>query len=116
MPYVSEDSLTDVAMERLKGIPAQRLRQIMQSLIKHLHGFGMKKLFCVPILCVALLLALGPACPALAAGNKQSANIIDLVVNLNWIRNRHATLAQSIFGFEAFSISMVTRIRRRDWS
>ena len=29
MPYVSEDSLTDVAMERLKGIPAQRLRQIM---------------------------------------------------------------------------------------
>ncbi len=25
---------------------------------------GMKKLFCVPILCVALLLALGPACPA----------------------------------------------------
>ena len=31
----------------------------------------MKKLFCVPILCMALLLALGPACPALAAGDKQ---------------------------------------------
>src|SRR5271166_415618 len=31
----------------------------------------MKKLFCVPILCMALLLALGPACPAPAAGNKQ---------------------------------------------
>jgi glucose/mannose transport system substrate-binding protein len=31
----------------------------------------MKKLFCVPILCMALLLALGAACPAPAAGNKQ---------------------------------------------
>jgi glucose/mannose transport system substrate-binding protein len=31
----------------------------------------MKKLFCVPILCMALLLALGPACPAPAAENKQ---------------------------------------------
>jgi len=31
----------------------------------------MKKLFCVPILCMALLLALGPTCPAPAAGNKQ---------------------------------------------
>jgi glucose/mannose transport system substrate-binding protein len=30
-----------------------------------------KNLFCVPILCMALLLALGPACPALAAGDKQ---------------------------------------------
>ena len=39
MPYVTEDNLTDVAMERRKGIAAQRLRQIMQSLIKHLHGF-----------------------------------------------------------------------------
>src|SRR5260370_11436918 len=32
---------------------------------------GMKKLFYVPILCLALLLALGPAWPALAARNKQ---------------------------------------------
>ena len=31
----------------------------------------MKKLFSVPILCMALLLALGPTCPAPAAGNKQ---------------------------------------------
>jgi glucose/mannose transport system substrate-binding protein len=31
----------------------------------------MKKLFCVPILYMALLLALGPACPAPAAGDKQ---------------------------------------------
>ena len=31
----------------------------------------MKKLFCVPIFCMALLLALGPACPAPAAENKQ---------------------------------------------
>ena len=31
----------------------------------------MKNLFRVPILCMALLLALGPACPALAAGDKQ---------------------------------------------
>src|ERR1700693_943983 len=31
----------------------------------------MKKLVCVPILCVAVLLALGPSCPAPAAENKQ---------------------------------------------
>lgn len=39
MPYVTEDNLTDVALERWKDIPDPRLRQIMQSLIKHLHGF-----------------------------------------------------------------------------
>src|SRR5258707_14371603 len=39
MPYVTEDNLTDVAMERWEDIPDPRLRQIMQSLIKHLHGF-----------------------------------------------------------------------------
>ena len=39
MPYVTEDNLTDVAMERWKDIPDPRLRQVMQSLIKHLHGF-----------------------------------------------------------------------------
>jgi hydroxyquinol 1,2-dioxygenase len=39
MPYVTEDNLTDVAMERWKDIPDPRLRQIMQSLIRHLHGF-----------------------------------------------------------------------------
>jgi len=39
MPYVTEDNLTDVVLERWKDIPDPRLRQIMQSLIKHLHGF-----------------------------------------------------------------------------
>ena len=39
MPYVTEDNLTDVALERWKDIPDSRLRQIMQSLIKHVHGF-----------------------------------------------------------------------------
>jgi hydroxyquinol 1,2-dioxygenase len=39
MPYVTEANLTDVALERWKDIPDPRLRQIMQSLIKHLHGF-----------------------------------------------------------------------------
>ena len=36
---VTEDDLTDVVLERWKDIPDPRLRQIMQSLIKHLHGF-----------------------------------------------------------------------------
>jgi hydroxyquinol 1,2-dioxygenase len=39
MPYVTEDNLTDVVTERWKDIPDPRLRQIMQSLIRHLHGF-----------------------------------------------------------------------------
>jgi hydroxyquinol 1,2-dioxygenase len=39
MPYVTEQNLTDVALARWKDIPDPRLRQIMQSLIKHLHGF-----------------------------------------------------------------------------
>ena len=39
MPYVTEQNLTDVALERWKDIPDPRLRQVMQSLIKHLHGF-----------------------------------------------------------------------------
>ena len=39
MPYVTEDNLTDVALARWSDIPDPRLRQIMQSLIRHLHGF-----------------------------------------------------------------------------
>ncbi len=39
MPYVTEQNLTDVALERWSDIPDPRLRQVMQSLIKHLHGF-----------------------------------------------------------------------------
>jgi hydroxyquinol 1,2-dioxygenase len=38
-PYVTEENLTDVAIERWKNIPDPRLRQIMTSLIKHLHSF-----------------------------------------------------------------------------
>ena len=39
MPHVTEANLTDIALERWKNIPDPRLRQIMTSLIKHLHGF-----------------------------------------------------------------------------
>lgn len=39
MPYVNEQNLTDVVLERWKNIPDARLKQIMQSLIEHLHGF-----------------------------------------------------------------------------
>jgi hydroxyquinol 1,2-dioxygenase len=39
MPYVTEDNLTDVALARWRDIPDPRLRQVMQSLIKHVHGF-----------------------------------------------------------------------------
>jgi hydroxyquinol 1,2-dioxygenase len=39
MPHVTEANLTDLAVERWKNIPDPRLRQIMTSLIKHLHGF-----------------------------------------------------------------------------
>jgi len=39
VPYVTEDNLSDVVLERWNEIPDPRLRQIIQSLIKHLHGF-----------------------------------------------------------------------------
>ena len=39
MPYVTEHNLTELALERWKNIQDPRLRQIMASLIKHLHGF-----------------------------------------------------------------------------
>jgi hydroxyquinol 1,2-dioxygenase len=39
MPYVTEQNLTDVVLERWKNIPDPRLRDVMASLIKHLHGF-----------------------------------------------------------------------------
>jgi hydroxyquinol 1,2-dioxygenase len=39
MPYVTEENLTDVALQRWKDIPDPRLREIMQALIKHLHAF-----------------------------------------------------------------------------
>jgi hydroxyquinol 1,2-dioxygenase len=39
MTYVTEENLTDLAIERWGNIPDPRLRQIMTSLVKHLHGF-----------------------------------------------------------------------------
>jgi hydroxyquinol 1,2-dioxygenase len=39
MPYVNEKNLTDVVLDRWKDVPDARLRQIMGSLIKHLHAF-----------------------------------------------------------------------------
>lgn len=39
MAYVTEQNLTDVVLERWKAIPDPRLRRVMASLIKHLHGF-----------------------------------------------------------------------------
>ena len=39
MPYVTEDTLTDVVLQRWQQIPDPRLRQVMTSLIKHLHAF-----------------------------------------------------------------------------
>jgi hydroxyquinol 1,2-dioxygenase len=39
MPYVTEENLTDVVRERWTDIPDPRLRQIMTSVIKHLHAF-----------------------------------------------------------------------------
>jgi hydroxyquinol 1,2-dioxygenase len=39
MPYVTEKNMTDLAIERWSNIPDPRLRQVMTSLIKHLHGF-----------------------------------------------------------------------------
>jgi hydroxyquinol 1,2-dioxygenase len=39
MPYVTEQNLTDVVLERWKDIPDPRLRQVMQAAIKHLHAF-----------------------------------------------------------------------------
>ena len=39
MPYATEENLTDLALERWSNIPDPRLRQIMHSFVKHLHGF-----------------------------------------------------------------------------
>ena len=39
MPYVTEQNLTDVVLERWKAIQNPRLREVMQSFIKHAHAF-----------------------------------------------------------------------------
>jgi hydroxyquinol 1,2-dioxygenase len=39
MPYVTETTITDIVLERWGAVPDPRLRQIMQSIITHLHAF-----------------------------------------------------------------------------
>ena len=39
MPYVTEQTLTDIALERWSDIPDPRLQQVMTSLVKHIHAF-----------------------------------------------------------------------------
>ena len=39
MLYASEENLTDLAAKRWQACHSPRLREIMQSLVKHLHGF-----------------------------------------------------------------------------
>jgi len=39
MAYITEQNLTDVVLKRWQDIPDPRLKEIMQSLIKHMHAF-----------------------------------------------------------------------------
>ena len=39
MPYVTERNITDIVLDRWCAVPDPRLRQIMQSMISHLHAF-----------------------------------------------------------------------------
>jgi hydroxyquinol 1,2-dioxygenase len=39
MPYVTEETLTDIALKRWSDIPDPRLRQVMTALVKHVHAF-----------------------------------------------------------------------------
>src|ERR1700674_2000787 len=39
MQYATEENLTDLALERWEACHSPRLREIMQSLVKHLHSF-----------------------------------------------------------------------------
>ncbi|HVA95800.1 MAG TPA: dioxygenase [Candidatus Dormibacteraeota bacterium] len=39
MPYATEKNLTDLALKQWEACNSPRLRQIMQSMVKHLHGF-----------------------------------------------------------------------------
>jgi len=39
MPYATEENLTDLALKQWEACHSPRLRQIMQSLVRHLHGF-----------------------------------------------------------------------------
>jgi hydroxyquinol 1,2-dioxygenase len=40
MPYATEENLTDLAVQQWAKCHSPRLRRIMQSLVKHLHGFA----------------------------------------------------------------------------
>jgi hydroxyquinol 1,2-dioxygenase len=39
MPYVTETNITDIVLDRWSAVPDARLRQVMQSMVKHLHAF-----------------------------------------------------------------------------
>lgn len=39
MTYVTEENLTDLALERWSRIPDPRLREVMTAFVKHLHAF-----------------------------------------------------------------------------
>jgi len=39
MQYATEENLTDLALKQWEACHSPRLREIMQSLVKHLHGF-----------------------------------------------------------------------------
>jgi hydroxyquinol 1,2-dioxygenase len=39
MPYVTESNITDIVLDRWNAVQEPRLRRIMQSMVKHLHGF-----------------------------------------------------------------------------
>ena len=39
MPYVTESNITDVVLDRWNAVPDPRLREIMRSMIGHLHAF-----------------------------------------------------------------------------
>src|SRR5262244_2373438 len=39
MPYVTEQNLTDVVLDRWQNVADPRLRQVMAAAIKHLHAF-----------------------------------------------------------------------------
>src|SRR5215212_5423635 len=39
MPYVTEENLTDIVKQRWENVPDARLREIMTSLVTHLHAW-----------------------------------------------------------------------------
>jgi len=39
MPYITEDNLTDIAIDRWSNIPDPRLREVMTAMVKHVHAF-----------------------------------------------------------------------------